>query len=37
MAIEIRSPFFNGQNYFSIFFFTQVVRFRLLDFGQGVD
>jgi hypothetical protein len=37
MAIEIRLLFFNGPNFFSICFFTQVVKFRSLDYGQGVD
>jgi hypothetical protein len=37
MVIEIRLLFFNGPNFFSICFSTQVARFRLLDYGQGVD
>jgi hypothetical protein len=37
MAIEIRLLFFNGPNFFSSCFSTQVARFWLLDHGQGVD
>jgi hypothetical protein len=37
MAIEIRFLFFNGPKKISICFFTLVVRFRSLDYGQGVD